>query len=114
MVAAKYGAYPGALRDSIRTSSKSKNGVVNVNVIAGNYKAFYANMVEFGTKAHEEKPAGAKSLFVAGMFKMQINHPGAESKSFMRPAFDTKSGDAMQAAATYMTDRLDKELEKQG
>lgn len=108
-----YGSYAGALRDSIRVGTRVKNGMVTVTVKAGDKKAYYAHMVEYGTRAHEEKPAGAKSLFVAGLFKMQINHPGSMAKPFMRPAFDTKAQQAIEAAADYMRTRIPKEIDKQ-
>lgn len=108
-----YGAYRGALRDSIRVGVRIKNGTVTATVKAGNKIAYYAHMVEYGTRAHEQFPSGTKSLFIGGMFKMHMHHPGAAAKPFMRPAFDTQAQTAIQAAADYMAERIPKELEKQ-
>lgn len=108
-----YGAYRGALRDSIRISTKLKDGTVTVSVKAGNKVAYYAHMVEYGTRPHEELPSGAHSLFMAGLFKAQISHPGAVAKPFMRPAFDNNAQAALEAAADYMRERIPKELDKQ-
>jgi HK97 gp10 family phage protein len=110
--AKKYGAYPGALRDSIRVSARSSKGTVTVKVTAGNKIAYYAHMAEFGTRPHAELPSGAKALFVAGRFKMQVQHPGAIAKPFMRPAFDNHAHAAIQAAADYMAERIPIELAK--
>ena len=110
--AQKLGAYPGALRDSIRVSARSKNGEVKVTVKAGNKIAYYAHMVEFKTQPHDELPSGGKSLFVAGLFKTIVHHPGTSGKPFMRPAFDGNAGKAIEAAAEYMRNRIPKELAK--
>lgn len=111
-----YGAYPGALRDSIRISTRFQNGVVMVSVKAGNKVAYYAHMVEYGTRPHDIFPVSAKSLFFAGLNKEFIHHPGAiaanKGRGFMRLALDTRAEAALQAAADYMTERIPKELAK--
>lgn len=110
----------GALRDSIRVSMRVVGGKVVANITAGgkpNKKgrdAYYAHMVEFGTKPHDIKPKNRKSLFVAGLFKEIVHHQGAKARPFLRPAFDGKWRDAVEAAADYMRARIPRELEKQG
>ncbi len=113
----------GALRDSIRVSAqRTEKGKVKVAVKAGGGKGagkgkakdqvYYAHMVEFGTAAHFIKPKTSKSLFLAGLFKEGVNHPGAKAKPFMRPAMDGRAQDALQAVANYIAQRLPKEIEK--
>ena len=106
------GESPGELKDSIRVSMHSKRGHVTATVKAGNNKAFYANMVEFGTAQHWIKPKNRKSLFLAGVFKEAIDHPGAQKHPFMRPAIDGKANEAVEVIANYMKNRIDKEIAK--
>lgn len=104
----------GALRDSIHVSMRSKHGHISATVKAGGKKAFYAHMVEYGTARHWIKPKYRKSLFVAGLMKEAVDHPGAKKAPFMRPAIDGKATDAIQAMADYLRDRIPKEIDKAG
>lgn len=106
----------GDLRNSIRVSMRvrSKAGWVNANIKAGDKKAWYAHLLEFGTARHWIKPKNRKSLFLAGLFREVVDHPGAKPKPFMRPAFDGKARAAIQAMADYIRARLPRELKKAG
>ena len=104
----------GDLRDSIRVTLRSKHGHISATVKAGNAKAFYAHMVEFGTARHWIKPKNRKSLFVAGLLREAVDHPGAKKEPFMRPAIDGKADEAIDAMAAYLRDRIPKELDKAG
>lgn len=106
------GHEPGELRDSIHVSMRTRRGVVTATIKAGSKKAYYAHMVEFGTALHFIKPKNRKSLFVAGLFKEVIDHPGAKRHPFMRPAIDGKKDEALQAIVDYMTTRIEKEAAK--
>lgn len=108
--------HSGEVRDSIRVSMRvrSKAGWVNAQVKAGGKKAWYARLVEFGTARHWIRPKHRKSLFLAGLFKEAVDHPGAKPKPFMRPAFDGKAPTAIAAMADYIRARLPKELKKAG
>lgn len=75
---------------------------------------FYAHFVEFGTARHWIKPKSRKSLFIAGLLKELVDHPGARPKPFMRPAFDGKARAAIEAMAAYIRTRLPKEFKKLG
>ena len=91
---------------------KVRKGKVQAFVKAGNKVAFYAHMVEYGTASHLIKPKDRKSLFLAGVFKEAVQHPGATKKPFMRPAIDNKAQDAIETMADYLRDRIPKEIEK--
>lgn len=106
------GETPGSLRDSIHVSMRSKQGRITATIKAGGEKAYYAHMVEYGTARHWIKPRNRKSLFIAGLFKEAIEHPGAKKHPFMRPAIDSKAVEALQAVADYMKARIDKEIAK--
>ena len=104
----------GDLRESIRVTLRSKHGRISATVKAGNARAFYAHMVEFGTARHWIKPKNRKSLFVAGLLREAVDHPGAKKEPFMRPAIDGKAGEAIDAMAAYLRDRIPKEIDKAG
>lgn len=104
----------GALRDSLTVRSGYQRGRVTGTVRAGNSKVYYAHMVEFGTAKHFIKPKTARSLFIAGLFRDGVDHPGARSRPFMRPAFDSSSPAAIEAMAEYLRERIPKEFAKAG
>lgn len=106
------GHAPGDLRDSVRFSVRLRQGRVVASVKAGNAKAYYAHMVEFGTARHFIKPKIKKSLFFSGSGVQQVEHPGARAKPFMRPAIDNKARDAVDALSEYIVNRLPVEVGK--
>lgn len=96
----------GALRDSLRVSTRNRKGRVSAMIKTN---LFYARFVEFGTAGHDIKPKGAKSLFLAGMLRELAHHPGAKAMPFMRPAMDAKIGAAIQAYGDHVRSRLTKQ-----
>lgn len=122
----------GLLRRSIRVTGKAKGGTVTASVKVG---AFYGAMVEYGTKPHlikvqeEEKAINYRltrkrgqltrvSMRTINRHVLQIgnhfvgptvSHPGATEKPFLRPAFDTKAGAAIEAVKNKIRQRLTKE-----
>lgn len=106
----------GELGASLRISTRvRRDGQISARVVAGNKKAFYAHMVEFGTGRHFIKPKNRKSLFFAGMAREVVDHPGATAKPFMRPAADAAMGnnsEAMEAFKAYLRSRITKEMDK--
>lgn len=100
---------PGALQKSIRHSAKLVGNQVVASVKAGDKKAYYAHMVEFGTAAHWIRPKGAKSLFFAGINRELIHHPGSRKNPFMRITLDSSPAAAVDAVAAYIRTRLTKE-----
>lgn len=125
----------GALRKSIRVSTGAKNGAVHATVKAGDSRAFYAHMVEYGTKRHlikvedGERPINYRltrkrgALTYASMRTVNRNvlrigntfvgptveHPGAGEIPFMRPALDNANGRAIGAIAAKVRERLTKQ-----
>jgi len=69
----------GDLRKSIRVSVRvsTKAGVIDGTVKAGDRKAFYAHMVEFGTQRHIIKARKGGMLNINGRLVSQVDHPGA-------------------------------------
>lgn len=99
----------GDLRESLRISTRSRRGLVRAILKAGNKKAFYAHLVEFGTAEHWIKPKNRKSLFLAGVARETVHHPGAQKKPFIRPALDSTVPAVIAAVGAYLRRRLDKE-----
>lgn len=102
----------GKLRDSIRVSTGAKRGgTVYAHVKVGGVKkgdAFYARFVEFGTRPHEIRPRRSASLFIGGLLRTLVRHPGTQARPFLRPAFDSKAGEAIRAFGDYMAARLER------
>lgn len=125
----------GLLRKSVRVSTSAKGGVIKAVIKAGNAQAFYAHMVEYGTKPHlikvreEDRPINYKLTQKRGVLTRvsiktmnrhalrignhfvgpSLKHPGARAKPFMRPALDDKSGAAVQAVSDKVRERLTNE-----
>ena len=111
----RYGGYAGALRDSIRVSTKNSKGKVIASVKAGGKtkrgaNVYYAHIVEFtGAVAHVIKAKGKGALSFGGFFGKSVKHPGMRAKPFMRPALDAKANAALQAVGDQVKKRLTKE-----
>lgn len=119
----------GELEKSVRVRFKRKSekfGWVRSYVMAGNAKAYYAHWVEYGTatyytgsgrtvgKAYEITPKVAGSLFLGGLLRESVMHPGIKPKPFMRPAVDENTDTALNQVAEYMRKRIPKEMKKAG
>jgi HK97 gp10 family phage protein len=105
-----YGAYMGALRDSIKISTRSSAGKIVCTIRAGNAKAFYASWVEFGTKAHVIRAQHGGKLYFGGRYIDKIDHPGAKRVPFMRQAFDAQYRAGLDAVVSYLGARINKEI----
>jgi HK97 gp10 family phage protein len=124
----------GDLRNSVRITSRARGAQVSVSVKAGNAKAFYARMVEYGTKPHlvqvSDKDRGInsrtgkqisittinrqqgerRSLQIGGnLVGPSVMHPGAKGRPFMRPAVDTALPRAIEAGTQKIRERLTKQ-----
>ena len=100
----------GALLASARiTTRKGKDGQVSASVKVGNRQAFYAQMVEFGTRAHVIVAPPGGAMNVNGTLVKNVDHPGTEKKPFMRPAADENFSQAVAAVQTQIRKRLTKE-----
>jgi HK97 gp10 family phage protein len=104
-----YGTHPGSLRDSLRVGAKIIGDQVIGTTKAGNKEAFYAHMVEGGTKAHWIKPVNGKSLFIGGHLVNTVFHPGARANSFMKKALDSQAQAAVERVGQYVRARLTKQ-----
>lgn len=113
----------GELRNSIKIKAKLIKGRPVAAVTAGDKKAWYAHLVEFGTGSFYEgtgksvggpyviKARTKKGLALPGATKpiMSVKHPGSRAQPFMRPAFDAGNRQALEAFAAKVRQRLTKE-----
>lgn len=125
----------GDLRNSVRVSTRAKSGTVSASVKIGDKKAWYAHLVEYGTRAHlikvqeSERPINYRLTAKRGKLTYMsmttvnrnvlrigstfvgptVQHPGARPHPFVRPALDTKAGAAVAATAAKIRERLTKE-----
>jgi HK97 gp10 family phage protein len=99
----------GDLAKTIRVSTRIRKGQVTASVKAGNRIAYYAHMVEFGTRAHIEKAPKGSAMAVNGAARKEVEHPGAQAKPFLRPAADNKFPEAIEAITAKIRERLTQE-----
>jgi HK97 gp10 family phage protein len=104
-----YGAHTGSLRDSVRVGSRvRRDGKVVAYVRAGGKKdAYYAHMVEFGTRPHKIGKVG-RMLWINGRWVYApVNHPGSRPRPFMRPAADSTAQTATVAVGNKIKSILE-------
>lgn len=100
----RYRVYNGALRDSVRISTRldRRNKQVKARVIVGGKSkktgadVYYAHIIEHGSRPHSVKKGG----------RGEVTHPGMSPQPFMRPALDSEAGNAIKAAGEYVKKRL--------
>lgn len=123
----------GELQKSIRVSASkqkgSSQGRVSVRVVAGNEKAFYAHLIEYGTGSFYQgtgtkskrapfsiKPKrgrGKKALaFGDDSVYSSVVHPGIRPRPFMRSALDSTQEQYLRAIIKYTVKRIEKEFKK--
>lgn len=100
----------GELARSARISTAAKGATASASVKVGNATAWYAHLVEFGTRPHVIRAAPGSALNVNGTVTKSVQHPGTQGRPFMRPAAD--AGFA-RAVAAYR-DKLRQRLTRQG
>ncbi len=74
------------------------------------YPRAYAHLVEYGTRAHH---VGKGSKLSKGKGSGRV-HPGTAPRPFLRPAYDSKSGEALKTVERVIRAELQKELVKLG
>lgn len=111
----------GTLKGSIRIRRGKKDRADNVrdyfvfagNRVSGGGGAFYAHMVELGTKPHRiegrmrEGDRKGQLLF-GGNYAMGVNHPGTPATHFMERAARNSVTSAVQAFGGYIGKKLAK------
>lgn len=98
----------GELKKSARITTRAKGATVSASVKVGNAKAWYAHLVEFGTRPHEIK-ASTGAMRFGSTITRAVNHPGTQPRPFMRPTADEKLGEAVAAVKAKIKERLNKQ-----
>lgn len=98
----------GQLRASARVTSRAAGATVSASVKVGNFVAWYAHMVEFGTRPHVIRAAPGSALRFGGVTVAQVNHPGTRAQPFMRPAADAAFREAIQAYTKKLRQRMNR------
>ena len=128
----------GQLRASARITTRGKAGAVSASVKVGNFVAWYAHLVEFGTKPHyisvsdQDRGAGRgigrrgsanrqetlASISTVNRRVLQIGsnfvgpsvyHPGTSPRPFMRPAAEAGFAPSVAAVQKKVRERLNKQ-----
>lgn len=98
----------GDLRKSARITTRAGRGQTSASVKVGNRIAYYAHMVEFGTRPHMIKAKPGSALNINGTEVKWVRHPGAAPHPFARPAADAKFAAAVTAVQAKIRERLTK------
>jgi HK97 gp10 family phage protein len=97
----------GQLRASARITTRYRKGEVSASVKVGNFVAWYAHLVEFGTRPHRivpKNPGGV--LRFGGLEVRSVDHPGIRPQPFMRPAADASLERAIARVTAKIRERL--------
>jgi HK97 gp10 family phage protein len=101
----------GQLRASARITTRYRKGTVTASVKVGNFVAWYAHLVEFGTRPHVIRPRNPGGAMRFGNVETRsVDHPGTRARPFMRPAADASLNEAIAA----VTRRIRQKLTQQG
>ena len=103
----------GRLRDSIRVSTKLKNGQATASAKIGDKKAWYWKFIEYsGARAHSITAKNGGVLVFAGGRYRSVQHPGMTAKPFLRPALYAAGQSELVIEA--VANQIKKRLTKQG
>jgi HK97 gp10 family phage protein len=94
----------GLLRKAIKTSRNTKRGRVIAKVKLKGKHSYAGLFLEFGVAAHAITVRDAEGSLKIGknFVGAEVMHPGFSPKPFLRPSFDLKSKDAVNAVGAYI------------
>lgn len=96
----------GDLLRSARITSRAQGATTSASVKVGNSVAWYAHLVEFGTRPHVIAAPPGSALNVNGTITKRVDHPGTAPRPFMRPAADAAFTAAVEAYKKKLRERL--------
>lgn len=99
----------GDLKKSIRVTSRVKRGQVSASVKVGNAVAWYAHLIEFGTRPHIIRSKPGRAMRFGSTTTAQVNHPGIAGRPFIRPSADEATPRAIAEVTKYIRARMTKE-----
>jgi HK97 gp10 family phage protein len=90
--------------------SSPKRGQVEAR-IQPSKRHWYLKFAETGTTAHEIKSSGAGKITFEGDEGLVrtgvVNHPGAPARPWLRPAFDSRSGEAVEVLGESLREAVE-------
>jgi HK97 gp10 family phage protein len=98
----------GQLQASARITTRAKGATVSASVKVGNFVAWYAHLVEYGTQSHVERARDGAMQF-SGVTVREVNHPGTRPQPFMRPAIDHAFPQVIAAVTAKIRQRLNQQ-----
>lgn len=96
----------GELAKGLKIGTRRRGHTVIANLKATGPHRSVAQLVEFGTRAHNIAAKAAGWLSFMNVFRKEVAHPGARSRPFLRPALDSQASAAVIAVAAYIRNRL--------
>ena len=96
----------GELAKGLKIGTRRRGSLVTSNLKATGPHRSVAQLVEFGTAAHNVAARFGGWLSFMNIFRKVIHHPGARAKPFLRPALDSQAQAAVIAVAQYIKTRL--------
>lgn len=99
----------GELLRSTRISTAGKGVTASASVKVGSAAAWYAHLVEFGTRPHKITAPPGSALNVNGTVTKSVDHPGTQGRPFMRPAADAAFMPAIEAYKKKLRERMTKQ-----
>ena len=110
------GRMRGTLRAGIKLSLKRIPGYSVVYWVQASKDAFYAHMVEWGTKQHTIKAKHKEYLTIPtrkGLaYLKQVTHPGIRKRLFLTRAFEDNWKRALEKMKTTMWPMIEKEYKR--
>lgn len=96
----------GDLQRSARITTRARGGNISASVKVGNAIAWYAHLVEFGTRQHRITAKPGSAMRFAGVTVQSVLHPGTRARPFMRPAAEAGFAPAIRAVGNKFRERL--------
>lgn len=96
----------GDLQRSARITTRARGTNISASVKVGNSVAWYAHLVEFGTRRHRITAKPGSAMRFAGVTVHSVLHPGTRARPFMRPAAGAGFAAAVRAVGNKYRERL--------
>lgn len=99
----------GDLVRSARITTRARGTDISASVKVGNSVAWYAHLVEFGTRQHRISGKNGRALRFGNVTVQSVLHPGTRARPFMRPSAEAGFAAAIRAVGNKYRERLTKQ-----
>lgn len=96
----------GELAKGLKIGTRRRGHTVIANLKATGPHRSIAQLVEFGTRAHNIAARATGWLSFMNVFRKEVAHPGARPHPFLRVALDSEANRATVAVGEYIKKRL--------